>query len=116
MKPFSFLLLLLLLPLLDGCLAGAAKHYQTAEESRLAPGMTQEAVEKALGIPAGFHRRWLPSGELREIWVYHYRDFDPTMHLYPKTHFVVFSDGKVIAENPHDPYAPKEKLARGGNP
>jgi len=69
-------------------------------------GSTQEAVKKVLGVPMGFHRRQLSPEHLREVWVYHFRDRDPAgKHLYPKTHLIVFDNGKVVAHDPLDPYA-----------
>ncbi len=69
-------------------------------------GITQEAVEEKLGKPDGFHRRWMANRELREVWVYHDRGPSIKNHLYPDTQVIVFSDGKVVAINPRDPYAP----------
>lgn len=68
-------------------------------------GMTQGEVEKQLGKPMGFHRRRLSPDDLREIWVYHVKNRDPRNHLYPNIHLYVFSNGKMIAKDPHDPYA-----------
>ncbi|MEC4677150.1 MAG: hypothetical protein VST69_00145 [Nitrospirota bacterium] len=69
-------------------------------------GATQETVEKALGKPDGFHRRWMPNKETREVWVYHEKGSVMKNHLYPDTHVIVFSNGKVVATNPKNPYAP----------
>ncbi len=69
-------------------------------------GATQEDVEKALGKAVGFHRRTMPNKETREIWVYHDRRPNIKNHLYPDTLLIVFSNGKVVAKNPNDPYGP----------
>jgi len=98
---YVFLSLVLSFTLI-GC---AGRHVEIKQ------GATLEAVEKELGKPRGFHRRWMPQGEVREIWVYHDRGISVENHLYPNTRMVVFSNGKVIAENPQDPYAPREILA-----
>jgi len=44
--------------------------------------------------------------EVREVWIYHEKGSVMKKHLYPDTHVVVFSNGKVVANNPRDPYAP----------
>lgn len=69
-------------------------------------GATQETIEKALGKPDGFHRRWMPNKETREVWIYHEQGSVMKTHLYPDTRVIVFSNGKVVATNPRDPYAP----------
>ncbi|MFQ5596777.1 MAG: hypothetical protein ACE5GK_01875 [Nitrospiria bacterium] len=68
--------------------------------------MTQEAVKSLIGEPTGFHRRQISPDDFREIWVYHVKN--PNLlerHLYPVIHLIVFSNGKLLAQNPHNPYA-----------
>lgn len=69
-------------------------------------GATQETVEKALGKPKEAHKRWMPNKEQREVWVYHASGLSVKNHLYPDTDTIVFSNGKVVAKNPSNPYAP----------
>ncbi len=109
----SLLLSGLLLFLLAGCF-GRSYQYQTSKRlhfEKLQPGMSQDAVKGVLGEPTGVERRLMPPGELREIWVYHVKDPDIRNHLYPIIHLIVFSNGTMMAQNPHDPYAPLPQKA-----
>ncbi len=99
MKGFRFLWLLILFSLILTVVA-------CSPSGRMLSGATQETVEKALGKPDGFHRRWMPNKETREVWVYHEKGSVMKNHLYPDTKTIVFSNGKVVATNPKDPYAP----------
>ncbi len=74
--------------------------------SKVQLGATQEEVEKLLGKPKEAHKRWLAYDKTREVWVYHDNSPNIKNHLYPETHFIVFSQGKVVAKNPGNPYAP----------
>jgi len=94
-----------------GCASGPAKSLRG---SGLEVGMTQEAVKALIGEPVGFHRRQIAPDDLREIWVYHVKNRNLlTRHLYPVTRLVVFSNGKVLAQDPHDPYAPRNTFRSG---
>ena len=88
---------------LPGCAAFGAKVKQ---------GTPQEEVERLLGKPRESHRRWMPDKEIRELWVYQNRGLSIKNHLYPNTTVIVFSNGKVVAKNPQDPYAPLYSLGR----
>jgi hypothetical protein len=68
--------------------------------------MSQDAVKGLLGEPTGVERREVPPNELREVWIYHVKDLNPLQsHLYPKIQLIVFSDGKMVAKNPGNPWA-----------
>ncbi len=93
-----------------GC-AVPSKYYPSSLGSNLHPGMSQEAVKAELGEPAGFHRRQMSSDDLREIWIYAVQDRDLLKnHLYPKRHLLVFSNGVMLAKDPHNPYAPRNQF------
>ena len=99
---------ILLLSLSTVACAVPSKYYRSSLGDKLNPGMTQEAVKKELGEPKGFHRRQLSPDELREVWVYHVQNRDLlSNHLYPEIHIIVFSNGVMLAKNPHNPYAPR---------
>ena len=89
-----------------GCLGRAPVYHKKSWPGQIKKGTTQEEVKKQLGEPMGFHRRQISSDDLREIWVYHFRDRNPAgKHLYPKTHMIVFNNGKVVTQDPSNPYA-----------
>jgi len=91
--------------------AAPSKYYRSSLGDKLHPGMNQEAVKKELGEPAGFHRRQMSPDDLREIWVYAVQDRDLLKnHLYPKRHLIVFSNGVMLAKDPHNPYAPRNQF------
>lgn len=105
MKGFRLgrVLLIVVVLALSGCAAFGAKVKQ---------GTPQEEVEKLLGKPREAHRRWMPGKETREVWIYQNRGLSIKNHLYPDTTVIVFSNGKVLAKNPQDPYAPLYSLGR----
>jgi len=91
--------------------AAPSKYYRSSLGDNVYPGMSQEAVKAELGVAAGFHRRQISPDDLREIWVYAVQDRDLLKnHLYPKRHLIVFSNGVVLAKNPHNPYAPRNQF------
>lgn len=101
----------LLLSLFTVACAAPSKFYRASLGENLHAGMTQEAVKKELGEPSGFHRRQITPDELREVWVYHAQDRDLlTNHLYPKLHLIIFSNGVMLATDPHNPYAPRNQF------
>lgn len=104
-KAVLFSLFVVLVLSVSGCISGPMGLFGG---NRLDSGMTQEAVKERIGEPTGFHRRQIAPDDLREIWVYHTKNRNLlTFHLYPSIHLVVFSNGKLLAQDPHDPYAPR---------
>jgi hypothetical protein len=107
----KWVLFLLALSLLTVSCAAPSEYYRPDLGNGLQVGMSQEAVKKELGEPSGFHRRQLSPDELREVWIYHVQDRHLlTNHLYPEIHLIVFSNGVMLAENPHNPYAPRNQF------
>lgn len=101
----------LMLSLSTVACAAPSRHYRSSLGDELQAGMSQDAVKKAVGEPLGFHRRQLSPDDLREIWVYAVQDRNIlTNHLYPKRHLIVFSNGVMLAQDPHNPYAPRNQF------
>lgn len=83
------------------------RFYEGAE--RLSPGMTQEEVVKLIGEPGGKERQFVAPGELREVWIYHVDILDfRADRRYPSLRVIVFSNQKLLAIDPPDPYALSE--------
>ena len=117
-RPAVLFLTGLLLVLLAGCF-GRSYQYQTYKVLRfekLQPGMSKDAVKGVLGEPTGVERRQISPDDFREIWVYHVKNPDIRNHLYPVLHLVVFSNGAMIAQDPHDPYAPRQQAVAAPTP
>lgn len=91
--------------LMTGCDQTSYNYYKANRSGRFTTGMTQQAVKEILGEPTGIERQLVSSDDFREVFVYHIKNLDPRNHLYPTIHLFVFSNGKLIARNPSDPYA-----------
>ncbi|MBI3804230.1 MAG: hypothetical protein HY282_10770 [Nitrospirae bacterium] len=95
----------LLLLFMVGCGGPSYRFYKATWFGKLKPGLSREAVKELVGEPAEINRRQMSPEELREVWVYHLKDLNPQNHLYPSLRMIVFSNGTMVALDPHDPYS-----------